>query len=244
MINLLCGFLIGSVLGLTGAGGALVAIPLFMQFLALSLKEASLLSLVAVVIAAFTHFMRMRKATDFFTGSLIVAASAFASYLSSPLKAQLSALWVALLLSAVAIYALVSIWRPRPALITHQSSHAPWPLSLLIGSILGILTTLTGLGGGVLMLPVLQNIYRFDSARAMATSLFAVGLSSLSSLLIQLIQGAQIDLGVGLLFLVIGIICASWLIGFLTKSLSPGQLLRLRQIVFTLVVVLTLSKIF
>ena len=47
----LLGVIIGVVMGLTGAGGALVAIPLFMQFQGMSLKEASVFSLIAVVIA-------------------------------------------------------------------------------------------------------------------------------------------------------------------------------------------------
>jgi len=44
MIYAFCGLIIGIVMGLTGAGGALVAIPLFMQFLALTLKDASVYS--------------------------------------------------------------------------------------------------------------------------------------------------------------------------------------------------------
>ena len=56
MNYLAIGSVIGLVMGLTGSGGALVAIPLFMYVLELGLKEASVLSLVAVRLASSFNY--------------------------------------------------------------------------------------------------------------------------------------------------------------------------------------------
>lgn len=63
------GSIIGIVMGLTGAGGALVAIPLFMTVLRMELKSAAVYSLVTVVIAS--------TQISFFRGGLRITNSPF-----------------------------------------------------------------------------------------------------------------------------------------------------------------------
>lgn len=245
MIELFCGIVIGIVMGLTGAGGALVAIPLFMQFMDQSLKEASLYSLVAVVVASLSNFLAQKKFTKYKTGLVIVIVSAIGSYLTAPFKEALSSLWIAIILSMVSLYALFSVWFPTKI----KEEHIGKPLdnvwvSIIVGLTLGALTTFTGLGGGVLMLPILLGVYRFTQPQAVATSLFAVGLSSLSSLVIQISQGAKFEIGVGFLYLLVGILSAVFLLKRYSRHLKPEVLIKWRQIVFTIVVLLALVKVF
>jgi uncharacterized membrane protein YfcA len=244
MIELLCGILIGIVMGLTGAGGALVAIPLFMQFMGQSLKEASLYSLVAVVLASLINFLAQKSFTQYKTGFLIVLFSAISSYLTTPFKAALAPFWIAVILSIVSLYALYSVWFPAKAKTenSNQSSESFW-LSSFVGLGLGALTTFTGLGGGVLMLPIFLGLYHFKQPNAVATSLFAVGLSSLSSLIIQIHQGAEFKLGAGFIYLLIGILSSVFLLKVISKKLKLDTLIKLRQIVFSVVVLLALAKV-
>lgn len=245
MIDLICGILIGIVMGLTGAGGALVAIPLFMQFMGQSLKEASLYSLIAVVLASLLNFLAQRSYAQYKTGLLIVASSAVGSYLTAPFKAALSSFWIALILAGVSLYALYSVWFPVKIKEDgkDKSLESIW-LSIVIGLALGALTTFTGLGGGVLMLPILLGLYRFKQPNAVATSLLAVGLSSLSSLIIQVYQGADFKLGTGVVYLLIGILSAVLLLKKVSLHLKFDHLMKLRQIIFSVVVLLALLKIF
>lgn len=243
MIELICGVLIGIVMGLTGAGGALVAIPLFMQFMGQSLKEASLYSLVAVVLASLLNFLAQKSYTQYKTGLLIVIASAAGSYLTAPFKAALSSFWIAIILSLVSLYALYSVWFPVKVKTDDQPSHDSFWLSTLVGLALGALTTFTGLGGGVLMLPILLGLYHFKQPNAVATSLFAVGLSSLSSLVIQIHQGADFKIGIGFFYLLGGILAAVFLLKKLSQRLRMDTLIKVRQIVFSGVVLLALAKI-
>ena len=245
MIELLCGLIIGMVMGLTGAGGALVAIPLFMHFLGQSLKVASLYSLIAVILASLINFFAQKSYTHYKTGLIIVIFSTLGSYITAPFKKELSSFGIAVIVSMVSLYALYSIWFPAKVKKEEdaQSSEKFWPSSL-VGLSLGVLTTFTGLGGGVLMLPILLGLYHFKQPNAVATSLFAVGLSSLSSLLIQIHQGADLKIGTGLIYLLGGILVSVFLLKTLTTRLSSNVLIKLRQIVFTVVVFLALLKIF
>jgi uncharacterized membrane protein YfcA len=245
MIELFCGVVIGIVMGLTGAGGALVAIPLFMHFMGQSLKEASLYSLVAVVLASLLNFLAQRSFANYKTGFLIVMTSALGSYLTAPFKTLISSFWIAVILSIVSLYALYSVWFPLK--IEREADgkpHESFWLSSIIGLVLGALTTFTGLGGGVLMLPIFLGLYRFKQPNAVATSLFAVGLSSFSSLIIQVYHGADFSLGTGFFYLLAGILAAVLFLKRVLNRWPINILVRLRQIVFSVVVLLALVKVF
>lgn len=244
MIYLVCGLIIGIVMGLTGAGGALVAIPLFMQFLGQSLKEASLYSLVAVVLASLMNFVAQRSYTKYKVGFVLVTSSIIGSFLTAPLKEILSSLWIAGILSVVSVYALFSVWVPfKSKGVESQKPKDGFGLSVTVGFCLGVLTTLTGLGGGVLMLPVFLGLYRFSRSEAVATSLFAVGLSSLGSLFIQIYKGTNLGIDIGLIYLVMGIIVSAFSLKRFSSLLNEATHLRLQQVVFTVVVFLALSKV-
>lgn len=232
-------------MGLTGAGGALIAIPLFMQFLGMGLKEASVYSLVAVVVASLLNYVSQRKGTQYFTAILIIIASSVGSYLTSPFKEKLPTSFVAVILAIVSLYALYAVWSP----VKNSSNNEIPPkgnktFSLGAGLILGVLTTFTGLGGGVLMLPLFLNLFKYSHSQAIATSLLAVGLSSLASLVIQVMKGADFNVNVDLFFLLIGVLASVFMLQQLVKRLPQPIIKLTRQIVFTFVVVLALLKIF
>lgn len=232
-------------MGLTGAGGALVAIPLFMQFLGMSLKEASVYSLLAVVIASFSNFWTQRKFTEFKTGVLIVIFSVMGSFISAPLKKSIPDLLIVILLLVISLYATYTMWFQKKLISNNQSSSkTSFVITFVVGTTLGFLTTLTGLGGGVLMMPVLMNVYSLDQSRAVATSLLAVAISSLSSLIIQSMGGFHLQLDQNILYLTFGIIVSAFLLKWGVKRLPLEKMNFIRKIVFTGVVVLSILKMF
>lgn len=248
MIYLFCGLIIGTVMGFTGAGGALVAIPLFIQFMDMTLKEASVLSLFAVVIASLSNFISQRKNGNTKLGVMIISASMVGSFLSTPYKKWLPDFYVALLLTAVSLYALYNVWKKTKPVsafgnVVHKKDVSLL-ITIIVGLTLGVLTTFTGLGGGVLMVPVLLSIYALSQTEAVATSLLAVGLSSLFSLIIQVSAGAKILWDINLLFLIGGILAAAFILSLFTKKISAAHLMLIRKVVFTAVVILAVVKIF
>jgi uncharacterized protein len=66
----------------------------------------------------------------------------------------------------------------------------PWSVLVLIGVIGGLLSGAFGVGGGVLMVPLLVNVARMDQRQAAATSLAAIIPASVAGSVIYLSQGA------------------------------------------------------
>lgn len=241
---ILIGSIIGIVMGLTGAGGALVAIPLFMQFLEMSLKEASVYSLIAVVIASFSNFIFQRKNAHFNLAFILIAASALGSFLSGFYKSYLPDLGMVIILALIAIYSLYSVWVPLKKRELQEEQKVHLIKTISIGFFLGVLTTFTGLGGGVLMLPLLLSIYRLSQKEAVATSLVVVGTSSLISFLLQITQGSNATIDSALLWLSLGILITSYILKIVMTKVSIKTTENLRKAVFTIVVILSLLKIF
>lgn len=237
------GLVIGLVMGLTGAGGALVAIPLFMQFQNMSLKEASVCSLIAVVVAALSNFYYQRKDAKLEIAGPLVMASVVGSFFSLPYKSLAPEAAIAGAIGLIATYSLYNVWRPVKKINSGLAEPSLWK-SLVVGFFLGVLITFTGLGGGVLMLPVLIGVYRLEQNRAVATSLVVVGCSSFASFVIQILRGEKFMMGPDLLGLIVGILVTSYFLKFLMQKISIRRAEALRKAVFTMVVALSLAKIF
>lgn len=240
----LAGLFIGAVMGLTGSGGALVAIPLFMYLLSMGLKEATSFSLVAVIIAALINLVSQYKRADAKTAALLIPFSVVGSYFSIPLKALTPDLVIVTLLSLISLYSLWSVWTASATTAEDTGPQATrWALIAVVGTGLGVLTTLTGLGGGVLLMPIFVGLFQLPAPRAVATSLVAVALSSIFSLLFQVRAGASLPALEQLLWLSLGIVVVAQGLKALTQRLPPETMTRTRQIVFTFVVIFAMMKI-
>lgn len=243
MILYAIGAVIGLVMGMTGAGGALIAIPLFMHFLDMSLKEASVLSLVAVVIASLSNYFFQRKEASVGLASILVLSSAVGSYFAKFYKYMISDFIIAVLLLIVALYSLYHVWMPSNY-DAIKTSKPHFLITILVGGLLGVLTTFTGLGGGVLILPVLISLYNFTEKKAVATSLLVVGLSSLASFLMQFKQLGSFHENTKLVGLAFGILTTSYLLKILVLKVPPKIFGKIRKVTFTIVVLIALLKIF
>ncbi len=243
-MHFLIGSIIGIVMGLTGAGGALVSLPLFMTFLNMDLKSASVFSLIAVVVAAVANFFTQKGKVHYRLSLVIVLSSGVGSLLSAPFKAQLPDLFIALLLVGVSLYALVNVWRTQGHTNPDHEVEVSAIKTIPLGLILGALTTFTGLGGGVMLVPVFLRAFRLNQNDAIINSLFAVGLSSVLSFLIQLRSLPNLELNMSLIYLSAGIIFAATVIKLVLTSLNQDKVVLTRRLVFTGVVIYSVVRIF
>ncbi|MCE3013543.1 MAG: sulfite exporter TauE/SafE family protein [Proteobacteria bacterium] len=242
MDYLTIGFVIGSVLGLTGSGGALVAIPLFM-YLGLTIKEASFLSLIAVVLAGAFNLLQQYRLAQVKNALLMIAASLLGSVVFIPVKEVTPNLVIVLLLTVISLYSLVTMWLPKKTQ-TSVAQESPTWLSLVVGVVLGGLTTLTGLGGGVLLMPIFVGIFKMPMTQALATSLVTILGSSFISFLLQWYKGAILPTPDKILFLIFGIALSTFVLKQIMKRLSPPQADLLRKWVFSGIVVFAMIKFY
>lgn len=243
MNYLLPGIIIGLVMGLTGSGGALVAIPLFIWFLDIGLKEATFVSLIAVIFASSLNYIPNRKKTSYKISVYMLMMSFVGSYIGAPLKLFLPVFFLGLLLTLISLYSLYNVWKPS-RVDSLQTKSPKLILVLSSGFVLGLLTTLTGLGGGVLLMPLFVGPLGFNQEKAVATSLFIISFSSLASLLFQLNSAFSLPKKLDILLLVLGIVVSILILKKLVSSISLRKIILIRKIVFTLVVCLALTKIF
>ena len=111
-----------------------------------------------------------------------------------------------------------------------------WP-TLLAGIAFGALTTLTGLGGGVLIIPLLITVFHLSYEEALPSSLLLIFLISLSSFVLQFFKRGSEGMKRGdILFLFIGTLLASVLVKKLTAKIPAKWNDLGRRVVFTLVV--------
>ena len=60
---------------------------------------------------------------------------------------------------------------------------------VLIGLVAGVFSTLFGVGGGIVIVPLLILVARFDSRPATATSLAAIGITALAGTILYALEG-------------------------------------------------------
>lgn len=228
MIYLFSGLMIGLVMGLTGAGGALVALPLFIHLAGLSIQEASVLSLLAVFIASVLNFIPVRGEADLRASIQILPFTFISGHLTVPLKASVTGQAITGMVLFVSAFALYSVWVPGKTNGKDRSLDRKISVPLT-GILSGTLTTFTGLGGGVVLVPALRFFFRMPMKRAVATGLVLIAASSFFSFIFQ---WGSLRRDPDILYLVPGMILSV----FLLKLLFPGESELARKWIFTLVV--------
>ena len=211
MTALLVGVVIGLVLGLTGAGGSLFAVPLLALLLGLPLVDATGVALGAVAVSAVLGVIQRRGVgIVWLPVSVVLLGGVSLAPVGRWLAGYISS---ALLMSGFSLLLLWVAWRmwqeaeknavdggstaelrarqtdadlrakPTPLLVL---GYWPTPIlwkSMFAGALTGILSGLLGVGGGFVIVPILTLVVGLSMAQAVASSLLVISLVSVSGFL-------------------------------------------------------------
>lgn len=231
----------GLVLGLAGTGGGVIAIPILMTFGGYDIKEASGYGLLALTVGAAISWFIQRKNTIYPLVGVLVLFAASVAFLSAPLK-MMSPHWlVNVLLNLTCLFSLYSLWVLRKPEDPGEKRPLPYQLKTASvgGAITGFLSTMTGLGGGVVIIPWLTGITRIRFEKAMACSLLTIAVTAPISAWRQ----HTFDLTLGeWIALAAAILLASLLVKKLTSYMAPPQLVLLRKLALTGVIFVAMMK--
>jgi uncharacterized protein len=223
------------VLGLIGAGGAVVAVPAFIYLFGFSALEATTASLAVVAVSAATGAIprfrlgqvHLRQALLFWSLGIIgtFAGARLATVIPEPVI--VGGFAVVMLGAAVAMWRKSSTVEP-----SGDRTRSPWLLPLVAVAI-GLMTGVFGVGGGFLVVPALVLVFGFPFAIATGTSLVVVALNSLTALGFKYDTWDQIPWHIPLLVVIGG------LIGSITAStLNTGISQRMLERAFAVLLVL------
>lgn len=199
LLSAVLGVLIGAVLGLTGAGGGILAVPALAFGMGWTMQQAAPVALVAVAIGATAGTLEgLRNGLVRYKAAVLVATSGFPLvYVGQALAQNLPQPWLQTAFSGVMlVVAWRQYWQVRhtptrsdtllaKARINPDSGKFIWsvPTALLlaaIGGVTGFMTGLLGVGGGFLIVPLLRKFTEVSVQGIVATSLMVIALVSAS----------------------------------------------------------------
>jgi len=215
LISILLGALTGIVLALTGAGGAIIAVPLLIFALHLGVAEAAPIALLAVCLSAATGALLalMQKKVRYRAAGFIAITGAVAAPVGLWLAQKLPNAPLTLLFAAVLMYVAYDMFRQsrfdeasgetfeaatfaKPCLLDTPDGRLIWTWPCvralaLSGFSAGSLSGLLGVGGGFVVVPALKKVTNLQMQAILATSLAVIALISATGVASATIIGSM-----------------------------------------------------
>lgn len=185
----LVGIIVGVVLGLTGAGGSVFAVPLLIYVIQINPSEAMGISLGIVGISSFFGvFTKLKsKQISWVKGMIFAVIGSLTAPLGIYLNKQINE---TLLLTGFAFIVIIVAFRMfqhsskqgnlNHDITTTEINKKTVLIAITMAALTGLLSGLFGVGGGFLIVPTLVITMGFHIQSAVATSFLIISIISLS----------------------------------------------------------------
>ena len=188
--------IIGVVLGLIGGGGSILTVPVLVYLLAINPVTATAYSLFVVGASALVGaFKNMQKKLVDFRTAIVFSIPAFIAvyatrkYMVPAIPESLFSIGgfeitknigIMLFFAIIMILASVSMIREKgKKKADAEKISYNYPLIIIEGIVVGVLTGIVGAGGGFLIIPALVLLAKLPMKKAVATSLLIIAIKSL-----------------------------------------------------------------
>lgn len=178
---LLFGTMTGFISGFFGVGGGMVLVPMLL-FAGFVMKEAVAISIMQMVFSSvYGSFLNSKKAKDVLKDGLIIGIGGFFGGLQSGyIITNVSNEVLQYIFIAILFYSIVSIFK-SPAQIHEDEKKSSNRLFLfIVGALIGAIAMSIGVGGSILLTPLLVRFLNYDLKKATSLGLFFVIFSSVA----------------------------------------------------------------
>ena len=179
---IVAGIITGFFSGFFGIGGGTILVPILL-YLGLNIKTAIGVSVTQMMISSiFGSFLNYKKGLlKLNDGIFIGIGGALGASLSGILVNNLSSKTLGFVFLSILLFAILKFFY-APHQTDKEEINNKF-LFLLIGFIVGIIAISVGVGGAVMITPILVGILNYDLKKAVSLSLFFVVFSSTSGFL-------------------------------------------------------------
>ncbi len=239
-IYMLCGLTAGLLGGYLGLGGGVIMVPFLTIAAGLDIKTAVPVSVTATVVTsiASSNAYLKKGMVDIELSLILALFMVIGTITGSSLSPYIPSHYIQLVLTIVVIYTAVSLLKknnqPSELNIDRNKNMV---LSAGIAIFTGILSGLVGIGGGVIIVPVLYLLIGLPLSTARGTSSLMIGFSAAAASTVYLLND-QIDFQV-LIGVVLGIIIGGKIGGKLGAVAKP----KIVRIIFFLVLLYIAVKL-
>ena len=235
---LFLGLFVGLLSGFFGIGGGTILLPILLM-LGYETKAAIGISVVQMVFSSiYGSYLNNKKGTLNVAMVSIIGAGGFVgALLSGYIAAFLSDRALEVMFLSFALFALIRLFFKTHEDVEQKEMH--YLILLLIGVVLGAFSMTIGVGGSILLVPILVGFLHVPLKKAISAGLFFVVFSSVSGLISHAMKG-HIDYQSGI---IIGLSSLFGVyLGIHLKEKVTHKLQKRLLVAFYLFVVLYLAK--
>jgi uncharacterized membrane protein YfcA len=224
LLCVICGFSAGLFGGYLGLGGGVIIVPFLTVLVGLDIKVAVPVSVMAIVVnslAASNEYLK-KGLVDL---ELVVVLSIFSvlgNIIGSNLIGVVPGAAIRLVLSGVLVYGAFSLLRARTAqqpVTWHDDRRKYVLICVVVAFLAGVVGALVGIGGGVIMVPLMYLALGLPLGTARGTSTLMVGFSSAAATAVYFLD-SRVNLSVAAP-VVVGIILGGRVGGLLGTAAKP-----------------------
>jgi uncharacterized membrane protein YfcA len=179
---LLVGVIVGVISGFFGVGGGTILVPVLLYF-GFDIKEAIGISIVQMVFSSlFGSYLNFKNGSLKIRSTIFFGIGGFVGGMASGyIVSTFSSKMLTWTLLSVVVFAIYRFF--QAPLVSDKEPIENRLLFFGIGILVGMFATSLGIGGAILLTPIMVGFLHYDIKRAVSTSLFFIVFSSISGLI-------------------------------------------------------------
>jgi uncharacterized membrane protein YfcA len=210
----LVGIFIGAMAGFFGIGGGMILVPVLLA-IGFEIKDAIGISIIQMVFSSvFGSYLNYKKGTLIIGEGIFVGIGGFVGgFIGGKVTHMVSDTVLQFLFLGLLIFAMFRLFFSKHHIEGTETKTLNKAVLLGIGLVIGIFSITLGVGGSIILTPILVGILHYPIKKAVSAGLFFVVFSSIAGMISRLTIGT-IDFQNGLIVAIaslVGVTLGIWM---------------------------------